>query len=283
MDDKRFRTIVEKISEYIPVTNNEEKNEIENPSYMPKFSSDYDDISTDFKKEMSDLLQKKEEEHIQFLTTRNRYVDASFITRIILDEVFQEYAYYQYGGFTKRELRESKLFTNADLEHRIEDLIVTHYDDVKLRRAEVFKINNLSLIPGKKNSAIYEFQFAKTFQNDVLLIKSSLGRGNKMKKNKTLNKAFNKAFKILSFTKYDSLLVLTPHVMEYLITLDTKYDGKIEFSFTNNKLYIRINNQNYFEDQSRIHFVEEHKIKSLLEELDDIMYLVKFLRQKHLV
>jgi hypothetical protein len=89
---------------------------------------------------------------------------------------------------------------------------------------------------------------------------------------------FNKTFKILAKSKHDSLLILTPHVMEYLINLNNKYDGKIELSFINHKMYILIMDQNLFSKADSIYYLEEDEIVEFALELDNIKELISFLK-----
>lgn len=200
------------------------------------------------------------------------YPAKRLIVKLILDNFLEDYLYFDKGGFSKMELLDSKLFTSSNT-NNCEDLIISTIEGIPFRCSDV----DASMFLGC--STLYEFDFGKTFQNDVVLKKSYRNAPIGFHRYKTLNSTFNSMFNTYAFSKYDSLLVLTPHIMEYLISLNEKYSKKLEVSFVNKKLYIKFSGYNLFNMSKTTTSISEEKIKHFASQLEDLHILIKFLKE----
>ena len=278
MDNIVIERIITDIDKVIPVVRINEKAKVkEQLSYMPPVYDDtnlndvniYSQKTDEFMDKLSDTARRNEDEFNKELKACKQKA-----VKIVLNNMLNEYIYYSNGGFTERELCETGLYDQG--ERLCEDLVVSEMEGISFRRADVFSTSQDIIT---QYSALYEFDYKKTFSNDVILLNSISGRMKPgYKKTKTLNKDFNKTYKILTKKKYDSLLILTPHVMEYLISFNQKHNGNIELSFINYKLYIKINGQNLFATTQRIYILEEKRILESIKEIEGIREIVSFLK-----
>ncbi len=283
MDNVKIENIITEIANIFPVRRIADIPEASaQASYLPpvyddpsKFqNSPIDDLADEFRKEIFEISDANKISPVEII---KGYEES--IIRIILDEALGNYTYYPKGGFTNKELELSKLFTSVDRDYQ--DLVLSTVAGINFRRSDVYVSTETGI---KDPSGLYEFDFNKSFSDNVILYKSIAGRSiSGFIKTKSLNKQFNKTFKIITKTKYDSLLILTPHVMEYLIELDKKYDGKIELSFINHKLYIRVIGENLFANTERNLYLKEEKIIEFIEELESVQKLISFLKNINFV
>ncbi len=90
---------------------------------------------------------------------------------------------------------------------------------------------------------IFEFDFNKSFEGYLQVLEGAKPQSRrKFQKVKLESVVFNKKFKTYSTNDHTAFYVLTPHLMEALLSFEQNNKGKIYFSFIGSKLYVGINN-----------------------------------------
>jgi len=119
---------------------------------------------------------------------------------------------------------------------------------------------------------IFEFDFNKSFEGYLQVLEGARPQSKrKFKKVKLESVVFNKKFKTYSTNDHTAFYVLTPHLMEALLSFEEKNKGKIYFSFIDSKLYLGINN---FKDTFELKMFKVLN-ESSFEEFKRELYVIK--------
>ena len=89
---------------------------------------------------------------------------------------------------------------------------------------------------------------------------------------------FNSELQAYSENAHDAFYLLTPHFMERILHLDAKYNDKISFSFTQNKLFIAINSGKDYFDFGAFKPVTSEIFEEYKHEFEDMVEFVKVLK-----
>lgn len=119
---------------------------------------------------------------------------------------------------------------------------------------------------------IFEFEFNKSFEGYLQVLEGAKPQSRrKFKKVKLESVLFNKKFKTYSTNDHTAFYVLTPHLMEALLSFEENNKGKIYFSFIGSKLYVGINN---FKDTFELKMFKVLN-ESSFEEFKKELYVIK--------
>jgi hypothetical protein len=126
---------------------------------------------------------------------------------------------------------------------------------------------------------VHEFDFPKQFKSNVFLLQPGQFRPySGMRKIKMESIQFNSEFKIYTNDDHDAFYLLTPHLMEKLLKLDSKYCDKIGFSFLNSKLYIAIDSRIDTFDVSILGDISNRDIDKAITEIENMIEFVEYLQ-----
>ena len=230
---------------------------------MPRYEND-SELSNMMKKLSKPNLSAKEE-----------------IIRRILSDLLPESKYYLKGGITRKEAEQSR-FYDTEMELEFEDLILGKLSGFNFRLCDVINIKYYNNTKIEYYTSLFEFDFNRTFSNDVVIVKKY--KRFKYKgylKLKTLNKDFNKIYDVYALKKYDSLLILTPHVMEHLLKIKNSFDLDVEMSFINSKMFLVFYGLDIFEIKSYYTgIINQDDILHFKKQLKEIEKLITILNEK---
>lgn len=200
-----------------------------------------------------------------------------------LQKVFPASTYIYNKGFTEEEVVKSGLLYDRD-RYASEDMISGNFEGVNFRCSDVLQREVRS--NGKHTTIVtvfqgrfYEFDFPKPFKANLLLLQPFNFRPfSNLKKIKMESITFNSEMKVYAESEHEAFYILTPHFMEKLLYLDSKYLDKISFSFLDNKLFIAIDSRKDYFDIKPFHPVNKSIVSEYREELDDIKEFIKVLQ-----
>lgn len=119
---------------------------------------------------------------------------------------------------------------------------------------------------------IFEFEFNKSFEGYLQVLEGARPQSRrKFNKVKLESVVFNKKFKTYATNDHTAFYVLTPHLMEALLSFEQNNKGKIYFSFIDSKLYLGINN---FKDTFELKMFKELN-ESSFEEFKKELFVIK--------
>lgn len=186
-------------------------------------------------------------------------------------------------GISKDVVGQSNLITLHEI-YQTEDLITGKINDVQFRSADVTvkdvrKSGKHTTIVTTFKGRFYEFDFPKQFKSNVFLLQPGQFRPfSGMRKIKMESIQFNSEFKIYTNDDHDAFYLLTPHLMEKLLKLDSKYYDKIGFSFLNSKLYIAIDSRIDTFDVSIFGDISNGDIDKAIIEIENMIEFVEYLQ-----
>lgn len=161
---------------------------------------------------------------------------------------FTDVTYNGASGVSRHQVSLSELLPRTD-RFSSNDLIEAKYDDVNFRMSDVLLQEVRQ--SGKERRVVTVFQgpfmqidFNKDF-NGKLIVQED-GRINifsQYKKVKMESIEFNKKFNTYSTHDHTAFYILTPHLMERLLRIESERRGDFFFSFINGTLYIALDNR----------------------------------------
>jgi hypothetical protein len=126
---------------------------------------------------------------------------------------------------------------------------------------------------------VFVFDFNKSFDGYLqVLEKGRPTSRRKFSKVKLESIQFNKKFRTFTTNEHSAFYVLTPHLMEALMTFEQNNRGNISFSFIDNLLYIGINN---FRDTFELRMfktLDMNSFKEFERELNVVKDVIKELK-----
>jgi hypothetical protein len=169
----------------------------------------------------------------------------------LLSEMVENGHYDPDKGLSQGEVYSTEFIKKADRFHT-EDYLSgsiegVHFisSDVKLeeRHVEYTKDGTRTYYETYFLGRVFIFDFNKPFNGYIQVLETSrptVRRGYKKIKLESVD--FNKKFRTYSTDEHNAFYVLTPHLMEALMSFEKKNKGYVGFSFIDNKLHIGINN-----------------------------------------
>lgn len=210
----------------------------------------------------------------------------------VLNEVFESFDYRVNSHISEDVIRHTDMGFPFDIE-RISgsDFIKAKYNGVNIELSDISIYNTTMESDGKGNMRKKEvkvFQglwlvcdFGKTLSADVRISeRTALGKKFAIGGIKTENEVFNKRFYIKSESPHDVFYILTPHMMEYIITAVDKARGDAYMRFLKSgRVHIAINSgRDSFEIHNPFKIDLDRIVARFKEELCYITDLIDELR-----
>ena len=210
----------------------------------------------------------------------------SRIKQVIPDAVYQpEY------GFPRELISQTGLMMMGNI-YKSEDYIRGTYNNVAFERSDILIQEETQDSEGHTSTTTYLrgrwmiFESNKNFEADLQIIQSGFGYARKRtgiftKKTerrhafKTEDAQFNKMFKCLCQNEVEAFYLLTPGVMQGLMTLASQSDGKIMVGFVDNQLHVAINSRKDHLEPPIYHSPNDSDIMEIQKEIDAVTSFVK--------
>jgi len=165
----------------------------------------------------------------------------------VLAEAFEDVEYSPFRYIDRKVIEAARLITQWNV-IKGSDLVEGRYRDVKITFSDIELIEKKS--SGKSTSSITKFrgqwlicELAKTLPASLRLSERYIeGRGGKSDV-ETENVAFNAKYRIKTSDKYTAFYVLTPHFMEYIMSMDERADALTYLGFMKSKVHIALHNR----------------------------------------
>ena len=210
--------------------------------------------------------------------------------------VFQNLEYSHDQGLDKIILESTGLINTGDI-YRSNDFTKGKYKDVNFAQADVHILNEYKEKDQngnihKRTVTIFKgrymiFEFPKKFEFKMVISFNGYERPYINPKTKrslsrieTESPEFNKRFLVYAEDGFEAFYILNPVFIESLEKLGRKYNNAISFFFSDNKLYIGINNGNdSFEPPDPYFPINEQKEKNkVIEEIKSVTEIVDNLK-----
>jgi len=183
-------------------------------------------------------------------------------------------------GLSQGQVYASEFLKRADRFHS-EDFLSGSMDGVEFISSDV-KLEERHVRQTKNGQEVYyetyflgrlfKFEFNKAFDGYLQVLEGNRPTVNrKYTKVKLESIQFNKKFKTYATNDNTAFYVLTPHLMEALLSFEENNKGKIYFSFIGSKLYLGINN---FKDTFELKMFKVLD-ESSFEEFKRELYVIK--------
>lgn len=205
----------------------------------------------------------------------------------MIEKTFQEGKYYPNNGIEANRVYATNMIKKADRFHS-EDLIKGSIEGVGFETCDL-KLEERHVRHTKNGTQVYyvtfflgrffEFEFPKEFKSQVIVTEGSLFTFfSKLKKIELESVDFNKKFKTYTTNEHDAFYILTPHLMESILTLERTNPGTVSLSFVGKKLNIAINNNRNTFELSLFKKVDESTVRQLERDLLVIKEIVMELK-----
>lgn len=193
-----------------------------------------------------------------------------------LKKVFKNVKYTPEYGFTKEEVRKNGALYTGDRFYS-NDFISGTYKNIKFAQSDVHVQKKEETTDKDGNKSTYYvtifrgrlmvFNFNKNFKYNL---KVSRGRyvGYNEHVVKMEDEEFNKMFTVVAQSDIEAFYILTPHFMKRIKDIQNKMKGSINFTFTNNKLYVAVNNGEDSFEWSMYREIDDKEVeKQLISEI----------------
>jgi len=161
------------------------------------------------------------------------------------------------SGLSSQTVYEGEFLKKADRFHS-EDYLQGKIDDVDFISSDV-RLEERRVRHTKNGTQVYyvpyfvgrifRFDFHKELVGRLQVLESGSPKSRRRFKKVELESIdFNKKFRVFSEEELTAFYILTPDIMEAIFALEKRHPGNISFSFSDQQLYIGINNnKNTFE------------------------------------
>ena len=125
------------------------------------------------------------------------------------------------------------------------------------------------------------FEFNKNFKADIQVREKGFTNAkvgwlfakkeDKFKKVQMEDQAFNKSFTVYAQNEHEAFYILTPQLMDKIMTLNEKVNGALLLCFVDNKLHVGLhNNKDDFEPKLSKEIKEDEVINSVVEQIKEV-------------
>lgn len=179
------------------------------------------------------------------------------ITYRLFNEIFTGVVYNPNIGFEKSVIEETLMAKIGDI-YDSSDYVCAKYKNVNFQMSNARIVRVYHSSDGDQYKTMFFGQwlildFNKKIVSDVQVVEKNFWPFSTdaniskldLQKVETEDALFNEIFNIYAENEYDTFYVLTPHIMEKIIKLREIINKKLLFCFSNNKLYIGIQNDRF--------------------------------------
>jgi len=169
----------------------------------------------------------------------------------MMKEVLPECTFNPSEGLSRADIDATEFLKRPDRFHS-EDMLSGQLEDVQFVSSDV-RLEERHVQHTKNGTRVYyvtyflgrvfEFTFNKPFDGYLQVLESGSPRVNRGYRKIDLEWVdFNQKFRTFATNELSAFYVLTPDIMERIMTLEKTHPGRIGFSFQEAKLFIAINN-----------------------------------------
>ena len=190
---------------------------------------------------------------------RSTYKHA-FVPRA-LESVFTDVVYNPRIGIPYDTIADTKMIYTGTGFHA-EDYVCARYKGTFFEQSDVL----IQQSNGRSNSTLFRgrwmiFNFNKSFKADLQIVEKGFGcarhrqffadRETRLKKVPMESEVFNEAFRVYAQNEHDAFYIITPALMERLLSLAYCCHGKLMLCFSGSRLHVAINDgRDFFEPES---------------------------------
>ncbi|MDL2286961.1 DUF3137 domain-containing protein [Eubacteriales bacterium OttesenSCG-928-G02] len=170
----------------------------------------------------------------------------------VLNQYFDDVKFDPENGIPKNVIDNMDMMCLGNL-YSSNDLIDASYKGVHFITSDVYIADQTTDSEGNTSTDVMFngrwmiFDFNKKFKSHLQVKDKSFANAKrtsesgKMEKIKLENELFNKYFRIFASSDLEAFYILTPHIMDRMLSLREKIKAKMMFCFDDNKLHIAIN------------------------------------------
>ena len=225
-------------------------------------------------------------EYVRFF--KNEFI-AGLIRGLIPDAVYEPNS-----GFDRQMISGTGLMMMGNIYHS-EDYIRGSYDGVPFERADVLIQDESTDSDGNTSTTTYfrgrwmVFESNKNTSADLQIIGKGFGYARRKKGIftrkaerrhvlKTEDESFNKKFDVLCQDDSEAFYLLTPAVMQSLMNLLQRLDGKVMVGFVDNRVHVAVNSGKDSLEPSLFRAFSEKDMAEVQNEIQAITTFVKGLK-----
>ncbi len=198
----------------------------------------------------------------------------------IIKEVLPNCTFNPEQGLSLADIDATEFLKHPDRFHT-EDMLTGQLEEVSFISSDV-RLEERHVQHTKNGTRVYyvtyflgrvfEFTFNKPFDGYLQVLESGSPRVNRGFKKVDLESVdFNKKFRTYSTNELSAFYVLTPDIMERIMTLEKTHPGRIGFSFIGDRLFIAINNNQDTFDLKMFRKLDD----SIIEESRKDLHVIK--------
>lgn len=182
----------------------------------------------------------------------------SHIVSATLNEIFTDMQFSPKNGISCGTIDATGMMNTGD-RFSSNDLITGKYNGVDFCQSDVhIEVESTDSDGNTTYSTLFQgrwmiFEFNKTFHCDMQVVAPFFGaakrkgglfsrKENKMPRVKFENETFNKAFHVYAHDQQEAFYIMTPHMMEAILTLKQKCKSPIMLLFVGGSLHVAVNN-----------------------------------------
>lgn len=223
----------------------------------------------------------------------HRYFKEEFIAGLIRG-LIPDAVYEPKSGFSRQLISGTGLMMMGNI-YSSEDYIRGSYDGVPFERADVLIQDESTDSDGNTSTTTYFrgrwmiFESNKNFTADLQIIGKGFGyartkKGIFTRKTErrhaveTEDEAFNKQFKCLCQDDVEAFYLLTPGVMQSLMQLVQRLDGKVMVGFVDNRVHVAVNSGKDSLEPALFRAFSEKDLAEVQNEIQAITTFIKGLK-----
>lgn len=222
----------------------------------------------------------------------------NFFVKSSLEKIFTNLKYEPENGIPRSTIAQTDMMYMGD-RYSSNDLIKGRYKDIGFTQSDVHIEEKQEHTDSDGNTrttyiTIFKgrwmvFDFNKNFKANVQVCQKRFGNNkvnslfskNKLQKIEMESQEFNKIFQVYAQQPLDAFYILTPKIMEKVINLDNRNQGKLLLCFVDNKLHVGIyDNKDSFEHGSVFVKIKQEETSERISQ--DILKITMFIDELEL-
>lgn len=217
----------------------------------------------------------------QFNKIKNEF-KTKVVPGLVREILGQDCTYSPRSGLSEAEVCSTRIMHRKDRYHS-EDLIEGMIGDVRVRTSDVH-IEERHEVHTKNGTEVtyvttflgrfLELTFNKAF-NGIVVSSEDYPTHNGLEKCELELIEFNKKYKTYADTQHNAFYLLTPPMLEALLRIEKKNQGRIGIEFEGNKVYVAINNNVDTFSLSLFKPINDEALNKFKDELSCIPDLIK--------
>ena len=223
----------------------------------------------------------------------------NYFVKTSLEKVFENLKYQPDNGIPCSTINSTNMIYTGT-RYSSNDLITGNYKTIGFTQSDIHIQDERTRTDSNGNTKTYYvtifkgrwmiFDFNKSFKSDVQVtqkgfenskITSYFSKKNKFQKVEMESQEFNEKFNVYAKQPLEAFYILTPRIMEKILTLDKKNEGKLLLCFVDKKLHVGIyDNNDSFEHKNVFKDINKQEIKNNISK--DIQKITMFIDELEL-